>query len=85
MTAHTGEPARAWEPCGRGICAAEDGHEGTCAEASGWGTPSRPTPDLRAGLIELRHAVATEGTAASWTPERFIVRLDRLLGGPPAP
>jgi hypothetical protein len=23
-------------PCGLGICAANDGHEGTCAEASGW-------------------------------------------------
>lgn len=23
-------------PCGRGVCAAEDGHDGTCAEASGW-------------------------------------------------
>jgi len=22
--------------CGRGICCANDGHEGTCAEASGW-------------------------------------------------
>ena len=22
--------------CGRGICAAMEGHEGTCAEASGW-------------------------------------------------
>lgn len=23
-------------PCGLGVCAAEDGHEGTCEEASGW-------------------------------------------------
>jgi len=22
--------------CGRGVCAANAGHEGTCAEASGW-------------------------------------------------
>lgn len=22
--------------CGRGMCAANEGHEGTCAEASGW-------------------------------------------------
>ena len=22
--------------CGRGVCAAPEGHEGTCAEASGW-------------------------------------------------
>ncbi len=25
-----------WEPCGRGICAANAGHEGTCEEASGF-------------------------------------------------
>lgn len=25
-----------WVPCGRGPCAANDGHAGTCAEASGW-------------------------------------------------
>lgn len=25
-----------WEACGRGICAAEEGHEGSCAAASGW-------------------------------------------------
>lgn len=24
------------EPCSRGMCAANEGHEGTCAEASGW-------------------------------------------------
>jgi hypothetical protein len=25
-----------WIPCGLGICSGEDGHEGSCAEASGW-------------------------------------------------
>ncbi|QWY81863.1 hypothetical protein SEA_HONK_40 [Microbacterium phage Honk] len=25
-----------WRACGLGVCAAEDGHEGTCDEASGW-------------------------------------------------
>jgi hypothetical protein len=29
--------APAWRACGLGICAANDGHDGTCAEASGWG------------------------------------------------
>lgn len=24
------------EHCGRGVCAANEGHEGTCAQASGW-------------------------------------------------
>ena len=32
--------------CTRGPCAAEDGHAGTCAEASGWADePDRPTWD----------------------------------------
>jgi hypothetical protein len=29
-------PRSEFEHCGRGICAAQKGHEGTCAEASGW-------------------------------------------------
>lgn len=76
--------APAWEPCDRGVCAAEKDHDGTCAKASGWGDTSVRPPSLRDGLLKLRHSVATEGTAASWTPERFIVRLDHLLGGPMA-
>lgn len=34
------EPA---EPCSRGVCSADDGHEGTCAEASGWAEPAEAT------------------------------------------
>ena len=30
--------------CGRGICAAGDGHEGTCSEASGWDEPLTTLP-----------------------------------------
>ena len=29
-----------WTPCGLGVCAAESGHDGTCAEASGWDEPA---------------------------------------------
>ena len=36
----------AWSYCTRGPCAAEDGHAGTCAEASGWADePGLPTWD----------------------------------------
>jgi len=28
-----------WQACGLGLCAAEDGHEGTCVEASGFQEP----------------------------------------------
>ena len=31
-----------WVPCGRGPCAAEEGHEGTCAEASGFEEEAAP-------------------------------------------
>lgn len=34
-----------WEACGLGICAAPAGHEGTCAEASGWVDEWRPKPE----------------------------------------
>ena len=34
--AATSEPEPVRNTCGRGICAAESGHEGTCDEASGW-------------------------------------------------
>lgn len=27
-------------PCSRGVCSANNGHEGTCAEASGWAEPA---------------------------------------------
>ena len=30
--------------CGRGICCANDGHKGTCAEASGWDREADWTP-----------------------------------------
>ena len=38
------EPNRdAWRGyCTRGVCAAEDGHAGTCAEASGWADEPDP-------------------------------------------
>ena len=30
------EEMTSWEPCGLGPCAANEGHEGSCAAASGW-------------------------------------------------
>lgn len=35
--------------CGLGICAAMDGHEGTCDEASGWDDPEDTTEQDREG------------------------------------
>jgi hypothetical protein len=33
-----------YEPCGLGVCAANEGHDGTCDEASGWADePFTPT------------------------------------------
>ncbi|WP_288799428.1 hypothetical protein [uncultured Arsenicicoccus sp.] len=36
MAACRQDPERTTEACGKGVCAANAGHEGTCAEASGW-------------------------------------------------
>ena len=50
-----------YEPCGIGMCAANEGHSGTCAEASGWDEPEvKPTAeddsqlaaDIVAALVE---------------------------------
>jgi hypothetical protein len=38
-------PVVEFRPCGKGICAAEAGHEGTCLQASGWAEPEVPTWD----------------------------------------
>ena len=34
-------PERQWEACDLGVCAAPRGHDGTCAEASGWAYDER--------------------------------------------
>ncbi|MFB7853764.1 hypothetical protein [Rhodococcus qingshengii] len=33
-------PAKPSEPCSHGVCSANNGHGGTCAEASGWAEPA---------------------------------------------
>jgi 3-deoxy-D-manno-octulosonate 8-phosphate phosphatase KdsC-like HAD superfamily phosphatase len=38
-----------WEACGLGICAAPAGHEGTCAEASGWVDEDGTAPSTECG------------------------------------
>ena len=41
-----GDLTAAWRGyCTRGPCAAEDGHAGTCAEASGWADEPDPLQD----------------------------------------
>lgn len=50
-----------WKPCSRGVCAADDGHEGTCDEASGWapepvGVGTREALAARELACELREA-----------------------------
>ncbi len=47
------------EPCGRGICAANEGHEGTCAEASGWTT----------GLVSNQERVARAIDGLDWASQ----------------
>ena len=40
--------------CGRGICAAEEGHEGTCDEASGWAPHPLDDPGTRRAIRQVR-------------------------------
>lgn len=44
--------------CTKGVCAAEDGHAGSCADASGWGA-AEAEEALPYVLKELREAQAT--------------------------
>lgn len=51
---------KTWTPCGRGSCAAEEGHAGTCADASGLGEAWMPVLDY-----ESLYEVSDEGRVAS--------------------
>lgn len=42
-------------PCSRGVCSANNGHEGTCAEASGWAEPAEE--ETKAELCAVRLCV----------------------------
>ena len=52
-----------WQACGRGKCAAQDGHPGTCDEASGWAEDvtdwQARAEAAEAREAELRKAVAS--------------------------
>lgn len=54
------------EPCSRGICAAEAGHDGTCADASGWGRAeiADAAEAFRHRATELRLEAASAQLAA---------------------
>ncbi|MGQ5692108.1 hypothetical protein ACSVIA_20405 [Rhodococcus erythropolis] len=40
LSEYSPAPAEPAGPCSRGVCSANNGHEGTCAEASGWAEPA---------------------------------------------
>ena len=75
--------------CGRGVCAAEAGHKGTCAQASGWDEFTADVADraYESGLADGRaEAVAEEpeweyGVKFDDLPGRVF---DRLPGDPRA-
>lgn len=50
--------------CGRGVCAAEEGHEGTCDEASGWAhDPSLPAARAHGVVDALVRQIARRDRA----------------------
>ena len=62
------------EYCGRGVCAAMEGHEGTCAEASGWDE----APEANHGnalVAEIATAIRRNCTA----PSDLIGKTDALV------
>ena len=72
--------------CGRGICAAEEGHAGTCDEASGW---AEEESDVRP-VSPARDAVS-DAEAAQWaaladaaTEGPWVVDSDGSIGAPMA-
>ena len=56
-----------WQACGRGKCAAQDGHPGTCDEASGWAEDVTDW-QARAEAAEAR-VRAVEELADEWATE----------------
>jgi hypothetical protein len=69
-----------WEPCGRGVCAAEEGHEGTCPEASGWADH-----DLRMARKfpgECTEGVTRKGEFQPCDKPAVAVRMDPEYGSP---
>lgn len=55
------------EPCGLSICAAPAGHDGTCAQASGWATtPPSARPAMTAdALIALAEDIENDARIGS--------------------
>lgn len=61
---------QALRACGRGICAAESGHEGTCDEASGWADEPVVIPPAAARVIaDIRKAQRRGGVWATGMPQ----------------
>ncbi|MBV6758393.1 hypothetical protein [Rhodococcus opacus] len=69
------------EPCARGVCAAEAGHEGACADASGWGTA-----EIEAAIEAFRHRsteLRLEAAEAQLAAIRYL--MGELRSAPPPP
>ncbi len=71
--------------CGRGICAAEEGHAGTCDEASGWAEEEesdvRPVPPARDAELVAYEAAAAAAYEAGLSAEGRAVRHAALAWG----
>ena len=56
-----------WSPCSRGVCAAEDGHDLSCDEASGW-DGILPGPPVTSWQATTTFQVAPEARHAMFGP-----------------
>jgi len=72
--------------CGRGICAAEEGHAGTCDEASGWAEEESDVRPVSPAQDAVSDAEAAEWArlAAEATEGPWVVDLDGSIGAPMA-
>jgi len=72
--------------CGRGICAAEEGHAGTCDEASGWAEEESDVRPVSPAQDAVSDAEAAEWArlAAEATEGPWVVDPDGSIGAPMA-
>jgi len=61
--------------CGRGICAAMEGHAGTCAEASGWAVDGEPE---REALLLIIDANTDQARLSDYGDVSFTSDIDEL-------
>lgn len=71
MPTDTPDTIADWQSCGLGICCAEDGHEGTCAQAAGWSHVEAICPVVSCREV-LGYFEDEGGHAGQWWADKAI-------------